>query len=543
VNVNNNVTKYPTAKKLETSSGTAKKAEFKKVLNNYELSSKKPSNKNADKMDNKDSDKVTNESNSETSQNQEIQNKDIQNKTNKVDDSKNEDSENNDETLEESKTKNDLSDSSYSADVITELISLIKIPEDMIKQNTEKLPEDVVDDSNIEIKTEIINFIDKSMDVIKKDTEKPSDESIINDKATDETTQMQQLLQILGSMFQANDSTSAVKTSKTEVNSINLEGLIGVEKLTADTKGILKDNLSEMVSLLEKPEGNKKISAAILDIIKNVTSEVEAVKGNISLLKVITNQNNSLDSEGQLIKDNMILLNKVMDQSTKISSEKTTSLNISNENQAQIQTQAQSSNNTDGGNKSSENSSSEEKFLKSLLGENKDDMKISKAVSFMNQFESIKTGDTVKVQAPNLVINKSSLEVDIIKSVKFMEINNIKDLVVKMNPKELGEITIKLTVESGIMKANISAQNKETFNLLNQNMQEISDRLKNMDIKIQSLDINIYEDSTFFAKDSSDRNNNESQNNKAGTNIDLDEEDIPLSNNYVIEENEVNEFV
>ena len=124
-----------------------------------------------------------------------------------------------------------------------------------------------------------------------------------------------------------------------------------------------------------------------------------------------------------------------------------------------------------------------------------------------------------------------------------MEINNIKDLTVKMNPKELGEITIKLTMESGIMKASISAQNKETFNLLNQNIQDISDKLKNMDIKIQSLDINIYEDSTFFNKESSERNNNGSQNNNQSTNMDLEEEDISISNNYVIEENQVNKFV
>ncbi len=193
--------------------------------------------------------------------------------------------------------------------------------------------------------------------------------------------------------------------------------------------------------------------------------------------------------------------------------------------------------------KFSGNSSFEEKFLKNLLGEDKDEIKISKAVNFMNQFETVKTIDTAKVQTTNLVIDKNNFEVDVIKNIKFMEINNIKDLTVKMNPKELGEITIKLTMESGIMKASISAQNKETYNLLNQNIQDISDKLKNMDIKIQSLDINIYEDSTFFNKNSSEKNNNGKQNNNSRTNMDLEEEDISISNNYVIEENQVNKFV
>ena len=123
-----------------------------------------------------------------------------------------------------------------------------------------------------------------------------------------------------------------------------------------------------------------------------------------------------------------------------------------------------------------------------------------------------------------------------------MDINNVKDLIVKMNPKELGEVIIKITMESGIMKANISAQNKDTYNLLNVNIQDISDKLKNMEIKIHSLDINIYEDSTFFSKNSSGRNNDGRQNNNSKPSANV-EEDIAITNNYVIEENQVNKFV
>ena len=160
-------------------------------------------------------------------------------------------------------------------------------------------------------------------------------------------------------------------------------------------------------------------------------------------------------------------------------------------------------------------------------------------------FPILKTMDTPKITAPNnLVINKNNVEVDIIKTIKFMETSNIKDLIVKMNPKELGEITIKITMESGIMKANISAQNKDTYNLLNHNIQDINEGLKNMNIKIQSLDINIYEDSTFFNKNSSEKNNNGRQNNNSKTNMSLEEEEeISIKNDYFIERNQLNKFV
>jgi flagellar hook-length control protein FliK len=99
-------------------------------------------------------------------------------------------------------------------------------------------------------------------------------------------------------------------------------------------------------------------------------------------------------------------------------------------------------------------------------------------------------------------------------------------------------------MESGVIKASISAQNKDTYNLLNQNFQDISDKLKSMDIKIQSLDINIYEDSTFFSKDSNQKNNNGTHTNDSETNLVLEEkEDVVIRDNYSIEQSAVNKFV
>jgi flagellar hook-length control protein FliK len=387
--------------------------------------------------------------------------------------------------------------------------------EDLDKVNTQNHSDDVekttvegnvatdlssAEDEN-KLKAKIISFIETTIDSLKQNT----------DKSTEEMAQIQQLLQFLSSMIQSVDQATATKSGEIEINSVDLEQLMGGGKLSPDTKNMLKNNLSEIVALLEKSKGNKEMSSEILDLLQKLTSETKEVNGN------------------KLIKDNLV--KNAIEQSTSTASE------ILPENQMQ------SSSDASRDNKSSGNSSFEEKFLNNLLGEDKDEMKISKAVNFMNQFETVKTLETSKVQTPNLVIDKSSIQADVIKTIKFMEINNIKDLTVKMNPKELGEITIKITMESGIMKANISAQNKDTYNLLNQNIQDISDKLKNMDIKIQSLDINIYEDSTFFNKDSNERNNNGRQNSNRGTSRGLEEEDILISNNYAIEENEVNKLV
>ena len=461
MNVNINVMTSVASKKLITSTKLNKNEDFKKVLNNHELGSARASNESIKKKyDNYQKD--------------------------------------NKENLNKSSNKN------QSSDVESE-----KLKKSTLEGNTSKDLKSSED--NVESKEKIITLIEVAIDNLKKAGNQAPGE--LDDKATEQIAQLNQLLQLLSSLVQNLPEVSDTGKSVALPNSINLEGLLEP----------VKNNLSEIIAMLEKLKGNSSLPSEVNNVLQKLSTLVE---GELSTLKnpII------LNSEDKLKGDNA--LKKVIKLSSKVILE------------ALPKSQLQNGTDSSKENKSSGSSSSEEKFLKNLLGGDKDEMKISKAVNFMNQFEAAKTLDTVKVQAVNLLIDKSNFGTDVIKNIKFMEINNLKDLTVKMNPKELGEITIKLTLESGIMKASISAQNKDTYNLLNQNLQDISDKLKNMDIKIQSLDINIYEDSTFFNKNSNDKNNNNGRkNDNVDVKMDLEQEDISISNNYAIEENQVNKFV
>ncbi|MBU3142306.1 flagellar hook-length control protein FliK [Clostridium sp. CF012] len=489
MNVNMNLMTKATSKKQDIPKQSNKSEEFKKILDNRELNSRNYSGGNIQKKYNKDQnlDKAKTENQGLNVEKKYAETKDIESKGT-------------DKYTEEGDISKELNNS----------------------------------DDNKDLK--VTNLIEEALAKLKQTAEGSSKELEGPDKSGSQMEQLQQLLQLFSSMLK-NVSEASVSTKvDSELKSINLETLLGVEqliggeKLTPDVKSMLKNNLSEIVALLEKSKGNNNLTSETVDVIQKLTTKILEVKGDLNLLKTSTSQTVGVNSDDVLIKEN--LLKKVIEQSTKTASE------IVPENQMQSSSDAKKDN------KSSGNSSFEEKFLNNLLGEDKDQSKISKAVNFMNQFEAVKTVDAPKVQMPNIVIDKNNVTVDVIKSIKFMEINNIKDLTVKMNPKELGEITIKLTMESGIMKASISALNKDTYNLLNQNIQDISDKLKNMDIKIQSLDINIYEDSTFFNKNSNEKNNNGSENNNRNQNMGLEDEgDISISNNYAIEENQVNKFV
>jgi len=532
VNVSNNVITYTAPIKPDIPKQTGGNEEFKKALDDNAVLTKDSTNDNVDKTNNDDktSDKT-----------------EIQDTSNVATESASNDVKS---TIVEGDTTVVSDGINTSKDVGTEITDVIKKIIDLLKQNIDGSSKALIMADNNKGSTEIINEIKKIIDELKQNVAKTSKKSVSEGtnktssssnnikNAADGMSQIMQLLQSLSSMIQSINKTT-VTTSETKLNSVDLiqlgggeqlvggEQLIGSEKLTSDSKSMVKSNLSDILSLLQATKGNSDVSTQILEKLQKLTTQVEDSKGDLGLLKVTNPQIASTNTDGKSIKDNLIKM--VMKQST-------TSETISKNSM-------ESSSNSKGDSKSSENGSSDDKFLKNLLSGDKADTKISKVVSFMNQFETVKTIDTTKVQNTDLVINKNNIEVDVIKSVKFMELNNIKDLTVKMNPKELGEITIKLTMESGIMKASISAQNKDTYNLLNHNIQDISDRLKNMDIKIQSLDINVYEDSTFFSKDSSQRGSNGGQNNNTKTNNASQEEDVSINNNYVIEDNQVNKFV
>lgn len=171
----------------------------------------------------------------------------------------------------------------------------------------------------------------------------------------------------------------------------------------------------------------------------------------------------------------------------------------------------------------------EEAFLKGILEDNpKGEGKIN---LFMNYFRVDKNvQEPMQVQS-EVVVNRVTFVNDIIKAVKFMETSNLKELKVSINPKEIGELLITVTMESGKMKANIEANSKESYNLLMSNLDEIKKAIGNNEISLQDINVSINQGDTTFFKDSSqrqDRQNENSSNTIRTTKLAL-EEDVDIS--------------
>ncbi|MGL4774136.1 MAG: flagellar hook-length control protein FliK [Clostridium sp.] len=141
--------------------------------------------------------------------------------------------------------------------------------------------------------------------------------------------------------------------------------------------------------------------------------------------------------------------------------------------------------------------SKEEKFLNSLISEENKSLDKFSVNAFKANFGRIDA--PVQKEAP--VITKSNAVFDMIKTVKFMQTNALKELTVKIYPKELGEITISISQDKDVMKANIKANTKDAYTLLNNNLVEIKKSLGEQNIKIQEVNISLYNDDTTFYRE------------------------------------------
>ncbi|WP_291572700.1 flagellar hook-length control protein FliK [Clostridium sp. UBA4548] len=151
----------------------------------------------------------------------------------------------------------------------------------------------------------------------------------------------------------------------------------------------------------------------------------------------------------------------------------------------------------------------ESDLLKKFIEGNKSDSKVDRVANFMN-FLGDGNSQLNKLDANSKVpvyISKSTFSEDIVKAVKFMDLNGIKDLSVKIYPKELGEVFISVTMENGALKAAIKATSKEAVEMLSLGLRDINEKINQDNSKIQSVDISLYnEDTTFFSSGNLNQN-------------------------------------
>lgn len=308
-----------------------------------------------------------------------------------------------------------------------------------------------------------------------------SDSLVINNVNTDITEMVSSIIDVDNKVESNMMNALGQAISSTQENPATvLANILEMMNSNGLDEFINKDNLSIAQKLLEQlnikiQEDSSMDNTFIKELINELQVKVE------NLTSKVTNQSNAIVNNNPIVDVNSL-----------------------------VKEEANSSNSESNNSNSDEthtNTSKDEKVLNSIL-KNDNSNTFSSFTNSLNRLNNTNIITVNNVQA----VDAENMVQDIVKDVKYMSTVNMKEMVVKVNPANLGEITIKLVEENGEMKLNIKASSKETYSLLSQQLGDLHDQLKDQSIKIQDVKLSLYEEDTTFFKDG--EFNNESFNNE-----------------------------
>lgn len=400
-----------------------------------------------------------------------------------------------------------------------------------IKQKTFK------DTLNLQNKNNVKSTKDKntnSKDVLDKNS-KLEKEVVDNEELQD--TNIEEIIEMLSAIVdllqvpQINENTVTISTNDTdiveetlEVVSVNVGELFSDIGLNLNNDVVSNSQISEMNSSLILGQGQNETKADTNNLKEVLNELINAVNNGdnpveettlMDIKDILNKLNDNISKNPEVIVDTETLnkanntvdekLNKIINEKSIVSNKEEVLYPISNRTVSNIKNtdiKSTSSNESQNQAKTVEKSilEKEDKFLKQVLGtDNEDDSKMNSFSLFTSS--TVNENSNVSNINDTNVINKDSMVKDVVKNIKYMDVNGVKELVVKIKPKELGEISIKLIHDDGVMKANIKASSKETYSLLSQNLNDIKKYLQDQNIKIQDIELGLYSDDTTFFKD------------------------------------------
>jgi flagellar hook-length control protein FliK len=382
----------------------------------------------------------------------------------------------------------------------------------------------------------------------KAEDPKLKDDKVEADVNLEETVneQLMQLMQLLiGFGYQAGtQDTDKIKQILSEVLLSSISGEKHDDNVNTNILNLKTLNFKELdINELVNAENNLKqqIEPLASQIIQKISTDsdfraelISKLSGNLQGTIV----NDSKDFKKDIIKE----ISSLLKQDTNINSETVNNIQPIEAKQSFEKDELETNKDTSGESKNysptfyGKTVDKEDKLLKDLLVEDGAKDKIANVVT---RFEAIRTDKPAAVEA-QVIMNKSNLNADFIKAVKFMDMNNIKELSVKILPKDLGEIVIRLSMDNGVMKASISASNKETYNLLNSQLTAISNQLADQNMNIQSFNLSLSNGDNFlFSGNGNDQGERKQHGHKASQVDDIESDETQVQG-YAAEESNIN---
>lgn len=174
--------------------------------------------------------------------------------------------------------------------------------------------------------------------------------------------------------------------------------------------------------------------------------------------------------------------------------------------------------------KSSKGTSNDIEYLENIVSA--DDNSYINSFVGINEFNTVYRNSTSNdIPQPVTEIRQEFITEDIIKSVKYMKNSDLEELNVKLNPRNLGEISIKLSKNKEHSNLLITVDDNNILDLVNKNIEDIKKHLNDTDINIKDIVINVKSENENLFSDNLNKEFNQNNSNKNKKN-----------NNQIIEE-------
>lgn len=457
--------------------------------------------------------------------------------------------------------KSDTVKEPQSAEVSDEIVALLNNLKSLISQLIEAKPEatqntegkitEVKSDDKKDLQ-ELLVYVTKLLDKGSKTSEKVNTKTI-SSKLQEFITKNINLTPKADSQTLKTDTKADVKqTTSTSEEAKLLSSILG--KALMDKEDVSKSQVINSISQLNNKTDEVKSEVKLpISEIKDLVDKIASLGAKLNSSDV---KNGDVDNIKKII-STMVEVSKEVDvtKDTKVVNEATTLTKSQPETKtiegfAKPQTSALETNlqNSDAGTKkeSNENKDSdskttsvEDKLLKKITTSS--DNSGSQSFSNLISRVTIQSEATPVQNAEKPVLNKVTFANDVIKTVKFMETNDLKDLTVKINPRELGEVVIKIVQEGNNMKATITASNKEAFQVINSNLQDINSKISQSNTNIQSFSVDVFNGEGSFMNQNS-KQGQESNKNRTRNSLLMDDE-TTINDSVLNEDSNVNVLV
>ena len=380
------------------------------------------------------------------------------------------------------------------------LDGIVKKLEELKEELTKAQKDNKGDSKSIEDLLSVINSLILALQNLSKDQKNSTSET------QGVNSQLTNTMNLLGGQSPQNSQNSqnlSLADIQNKALFTKVNDIIQELKLNPVQNGQTGNISAEIVKLLTDMYGGeqfKDILSKLQDVVKEIPKAISDVVTKDANTSHVSNQVYITDSKVQdgtaKAADETTIKNS--NSSQKNSENTLTNVDKTNTDSTKITKTVDVSSNTSGSKEESNaESSKEDDFLQSILKGKGSDNFDKAAQLNLNRVQV--PVDNVNVVSEAQSISKANITQDVIKTIKFMETSNLKELTVKMNPKDLGEITIKLVAQGEQMKATINASNKEAYELLNSKVQEIKNTLNTQNIKIDDVNVSLNDNYTAFS--------------------------------------------